>query len=80
MRTMTRIARENDGRTVAVATHGGFLRAFLTYVHFDDVEKMSQLDWIHNAAVTYLHYQNGRFAVVFEDNRDFLPEELRNGR
>lgn len=76
--TMERIARENDGQTVAVCTHGGFMRAFMTYVHFDDPGKMSVREFDKNASVALLEYEGGRYHVVYECNRDFIPEEYQN--
>ena len=76
--TMTRLAEENDGKTVAVCTHGGFMRAFMTFVCFGDAEKMSVREFDKNASVGLVEYENGKFNLIFENNRDFLPDELKN--
>ncbi|MCI8331625.1 MAG: histidine phosphatase family protein [Clostridiales bacterium] len=78
--TVMRLIAQNKGKTLVMATHGGFMRAFMTYVHDRDPEKMSVRDWHKNASVTLLSYDDktDAFTVVLEDYRDFLPPELRN--
>ena len=78
--TMTRLMQANQGQTIAVATHGGFMRAFMTYVHYRNIEKMSVSDWYKNASVTLFTYnhEKDQFSVIFENNRDFLDERLKN--
>ncbi len=75
---LVRIAKENDGEVVLVATHGGVMRAIMTYVHYGDLQMLSVPDWVHNGSVTHLLYENGRFTVDFEDDRGFMPDELKN--
>ena len=63
---MTDLARANDGKTVAVASHGMAIRAFLACVS----EKPPIVD---NTSVTLLRYENGSFTVVYANDTSHLP-------
>lgn len=70
--TIEKIALENDGKTVAVASHATPIRAILTMVRHGNVEKMNDVDWVSNASVTELSYENGKFEVVAEGQDEHL--------
>ena len=58
------IARENDGRTVGVVSHGVTIRCLLSYIldkSLDDPE----LPICGNTGVTHLYYENGVFRPDF---------------
>ncbi len=76
--TVNRIVGAHEGESILLATHGGFSRAFLTYVMYGDIERMSEHDWVGNASVTKIIYEDGRYRVEQYDYRDFMPEELQN--
>ena len=73
---LTQIAEENDGKTVAVVSHGMAIRSFLTHVlgvRSEDIRKLPHGD---NTAVSYLHYDGGCFTVEYYNDNSHLPEEL----
>lgn len=77
------IACENDGKTVAVATHATPIRAILTVVKYGTIDKMNDVPWVSNASVTELTYENFEFKVVLTgDDKHLkalvttLPESL----
>lgn len=76
--TVGRIARAHDGQTVLMASHGGFSRAFLTYVKYGDIERLSEDDWVKNGSVTRIIYNGGKYSIAEYDYRDFMPEEIQN--
>ncbi|MBQ8696550.1 MAG: histidine phosphatase family protein [Clostridia bacterium] len=78
IKTVNGIVSRHQGETVLLATHGGFSRAFLTYVMYGDIERMSEHDWVGNASVTRIVYEDGKYTVTDYDCRDFMPEELQN--
>lgn len=63
MATLTRIARENDGKTVAIATHATPIRAMQSLVQSGTVALMEQIPWVSNASVTELTYENGEWKL-----------------
>ena len=62
MNELTRIAEENDGKTVVVATHATPIRAAQTFIQFGSFEKMKNIKWVSNASVTVLEYDNKKWS------------------
>ena len=56
MAAFTDIATENDGRTVAVATHATPIRAAQTIIQYGDIRHMKKVPWVSNGSVTVLEY------------------------
>ena len=70
------IAARNDGKTVAIVSHGMAIRSFLAKVSgiaSNDIRSMPHGD---NTAVSFLHYDNGRFEIEYCNDNSHLPEEL----
>ena len=60
---LLRTAKANEGKTVAVATHGGTLRALRgTYLDIPMAEWRDRLTYAPNAALTLLTYDGTRFS------------------
>jgi broad specificity phosphatase PhoE len=61
---MVEIAEQNDGKTVAVATHSTALAAFVSLVKADcDFDKMTHSEMIPNASLAFCRYENGKFHI-----------------
>lgn len=59
---VTRIAEQNGGKTVAIATHGGALRALLgVLLGIPSARWQTELPYAPNASVTCVTYEDGRF-------------------
>ena len=58
------IAEENDGKTVAVATHATSIRTFMHHCSGLPLEEMKNTSWVSNASVTVAEYENGVFTIV----------------
>lgn len=74
-----KIAKENTGKTVAVATHGGVLRCLSCRLMFGDITKLKDTPWSENTAVTLLKF-DGQLNCKSEYYNDIshLPEEYVN--
>lgn len=59
-----RIARAHAGQTVAVASHGGIIRALLTLWETGGVAAMHRRAWVPNASVSEVVWENGMFRVI----------------
>lgn len=69
MYILKKIAEENEGKTVAVATHGGLIRCVQTVILYGELEKVGDVVATPNASVTELLYDNGKFEIkVFNEN------------
>ncbi len=73
---LTEIAEENDGKTVAVVSHGMAIRSFLARVLGVKSEEIPSLPHGDNTAVCELNYENGKFTVLYYNDNSHLPEEL----
>lgn len=75
---LCRIAGENEGRTVAVASHGAALRMLLGRLQGLSLEEIGQTPYGCNTAVSLVEWDGQDFRVVFRDDVSHLPEsELR---
>ena len=64
MAALTRIAQENAGKTVAVATHATPIRAMQSLVQTGGLEQMENIPWASNASVTVLQYDEGNWKLI----------------
>lgn len=68
------IARENDGKTVVIASHGAAIRAVQTMIKYGNIEKMREVKWTTNASVTVFEYDNGSWSCITEGYDKHLGE------
>ena len=73
---LTRIGEENDGKTVAVFTHGLVKRAFLCSIMGIPLAEISSVKHSDNTAVTLLHYDGGQFEIQYINDVSHMPDEL----
>ncbi len=59
LRTVRAIAEENDGKTVAIASHGAAIRALMCALTADSPDAMKDIPWVSNASVTTVIAENG---------------------
>ena len=71
-----RIAEENDGRTVLIGTHAGFLRAMICYWRGIPLGEMKNTTWVPNASVTEVLYEDGKYKLIKEGEVSFLHGDV----
>ena len=59
LKELDRIAEENPGKTVVVATHATPIRAVMAQVGRGNRLAMKEIPWVTNASVTELIFENG---------------------
>ena len=66
---LTRIVKENDGKTVLVATHATPIRVMQCLVEYGDLNRMKDIPWVSNASFSVLNYTDGawKFGPVSQD-------------
>ena len=69
-----KIAKENEGKTVLIATHGGVIRMMQTLWKNVPSEKWGQMRWTTNASITTVIYDAEEYKVVQESFDDYLGE------
>ena len=63
MKTLTEIAKENDGKTIAIATHATPIRAAQTIIERGDIKYMKYVPWASNGSVTVFQY-DGKWECI----------------
>ena len=71
---MKKIAEDNDGKTVFVATHGGVLLALISAWMGLPLEKMHETPPATNSSITEVVYENGEFKIEKYSFDDHLGE------
>jgi len=73
------LAKENKGRTIAASTHGGVLRLLFCRLFFHDIERLAEVEFFENTAVSLLEFDNALTPTVkiFND-ASHLREEYRS--
>ena len=72
--TLDEIARDNEGKTVCIATHATPIRAVCTAAKGFLADKMSEVSWTVNASISLFEYENGRFTAVYTSKTDHLGD------
>ena len=75
---MENIACENDGKQVAVYSHGTSIKSFICKVLNVTGKTANDLPYPSNASVTKLIYENGKFTIDFYSKADFLGDLSTN--
>lgn len=58
---ITKIAKENEGRTVVIATHATPIRVFETFVKGKALDEMKDIPWVSNASVSVVSFDGEKF-------------------
>ena len=78
LRELRQIAAENEGRTVAVVSHGVTIRCMLSGITGIPLSDTEHLPICKNTAVTKLCWENGEFTVEFLNDDSHLGEAERS--
>ena len=66
------IANENEGKTIAVFTHGGVLRALYCAWNNISLDEVKNAKRFSNASTTVVEYENGKANYTLLDNTSYL--------
>ncbi len=73
---VSRIALKNDGKTIAITTHGGAIRCMLCRLLERPITDLADMPIVENTAVTKLVLDDGKFTLVEGPEANHLPAEL----
>ena len=83
MKTLRKIAEENKGKTVVIATHATPVRVTQCLVNTGSLDEMENTPWVSNASVTELIYKKGKWELGkigidehLSDLRTTLPKSV----
>lgn len=75
--TISGIARRHPGKTVGVASHGCAIRNYLCRARNWPIERLNEISWCDNTAVSIIEYRNdGQVHITMENDASHLDEEL----
>ena len=75
---LQRIVAENDGKTIAIATHGCLLRALNRILLHLREDRLVEVPWSGNTTVHYLQFADAEhWDYILKNDPSHLPEELR---
>ena len=76
MSALTKIAEENNGKTIVIATHATPIRVAQSIVQTGGLDEMKNIPWVSNASVTVFEYENKSFKAM-KISEDAHLSELR---
>lgn len=74
MSELTKIAEENDEKTIAIATHATPIRVAMSLIKTKGLKAMQNIPWVSNASVTVFEYDNGEWTIKAESVDEHLSE------
>ena len=74
MSELTKIAEENNGKTVAIATHATPIRVAHSLIESGALDGMENIPWVSNASVTVLEYNNNEWKIIAVSKDEHLAE------
>ena len=74
VKELTRIAEENDGKTVFIATHATPVKVSQCYFRKWDVEDIKKLPFSANASLTVVTYDKGNWEIKLESYDEHLGD------
>ena len=70
------LAQMNKGKTIAVATHGGVTRCLMCRLLYNNINRLKDVPWCENTAVTLIHVDdNLNFTVKSINDHTHVPPE-----
>lgn len=70
---LRKTAADSDD-TVLVATHAGVIRSLVCGLKNLPIEKIGEINWVSNASITEILYENGKFTLGKIGYNEFLTE------
>ena len=71
-KTLTKIAEENQGKTLVIATHGGFIKVVQGKLLGLELDRLGEIPYLPNAAILELEYKDGELQIVSEVIDNYL--------
>lgn len=73
-KAVRQIVKENEGKTVVLATHAMVIRVLQCYYENRPIEELQEVPWVTNASVTVLTDDYGKRGVVRAGSDEHLGE------
>jgi probable phosphoglycerate mutase len=73
---ITKIAKENIGKTVFIFTHATPIRTFKAFCDNKSLDEIKDIPWASNASVSIAEYEDGNFKMTDYSIEDFIDAEI----
>ena len=71
------IAKQNDGKTILIASHANSIRAFESIILEGSLQDgWYKINYVSNASVSIYDYNNGKYSLVKRNIDDFMGEHI----
>lgn len=74
MAELNKIKDENENKTVVAVTHATVIRAAQTIIELGNIERMQEVDFVSNASVNILEFDNGKWEVKATSIDSYLAD------
>ena len=71
---LTKIAEENHGKTVVIATHGTPIRAMQSFARCASFDEIKNIPWVSNASVSVFEYNDNTWKEIMVSEDKHLAE------
>lgn len=78
MNAFEKVAIDNEGKTILIATHATPIRIMQTIVQMGTLEKMTQIPWVSNASVSVYNYEHGQWSAEVISYDEHLSDMMTN--
>ena len=74
-KAIKKIAEANEGKTVAIATHGGVIRTLLAYWTNVSMAEIQKVPHVQNCSITVVEYNDGRVKLIEKGYKEHLTDK-----
>lgn len=72
---LIKIAEANEGKTVAIATHGGVIRTLRAYWDNVSMSEIKKISHVPNGSITVVEYDNGKVNQIMVGYKEHLEDK-----
>lgn len=72
--TVTKIAKDNEGKRIFLFTHATPVRLFAAYCQNKKMEEWNDVPWAPNTSTTHVLYDEGNFTLLDYGRADYLED------
>ncbi len=74
--TVLGIVRENPGKSIAAATHGGVTRCLMCRMLYNDINRLKEVPWCENTAISLIEFdEDFNPTLKFMNEHSHVPAE-----
>lgn len=71
---LNELVQECEGKNIVICTHGGVIKVLQCYFMGKPIQQMTEIDWVSNASVSEIWYENGKYEMKQMSYDDYLKD------